>query len=139
MADVSTAPLVAELSIPIDSWTKPFWDAAAEHRLVLPACGDCGTFRWPPGPFCPQCQSQSVDWKPAGVGRIYSYTTVRPKTRDGEAVLHIPALVEFPDAGGVRLLAAIVGTTPEAIHIGAAVEPDWITAANAEVPIFRLI
>lgn len=139
MTPVSTAPLVAELSVPIDIWTKPFWDAAAEHRLMLPACGDCGAFRWPPGPFCPACQSQAVEWKPAGEGRIYSYTAVRPKNQDGKESLHIPALVEFPDAGGVRLLAAIVGAAPDEIRIGAAVAPDWISAANAEVPVFRLM
>lgn len=139
MTTISAAPQVNDLTVPIDAWTKPFWDAAAEHCLLLPACGDCGTFRWPPGPFCPACQSQVVDWQPAGAARIFSYTAVRPKSREGEAGLHIPALVEFPDSGGVRLLAAIVGAAIDNIRIGAAVEPDWITAANAEVPIFRLV
>ena len=31
-----------------DVWTEPFWAAAAEHRLVVPRCTRCGTFRFPP-------------------------------------------------------------------------------------------
>lgn len=138
MTSISDAPQVADLEVPIDAWTRPFWEATSGHCILLPRCGDCGTFRWPPGPFCPECQSQAVEWSPCGEGRIYSFTVVQPRGRDGQALLHIPALIEFPEAGNMRLLAAIVGATPEGIRIGAAVEPDWISAANAEVPVFRL-
>ena len=120
MATISTSPAIAELEIPMDAWTRPFWEAARERRLVMPRCGQCATWRWPPGPFCPCCQSQSVEWIEAGEGRIYSFTIVR----DGEDV-HIPALVEFPRAGGVRLLAAIVGAKPASVAIGAAVNLNW--------------
>ena len=36
MSEISTAPDVSGLEIPIDSWTQPFWDAAAEGKLLLP-------------------------------------------------------------------------------------------------------
>src|SRR6202042_2548452 len=38
-----------------DAWTQPFWDAAAEGRLVAPRCTTCGTFVLPPQPFCFTC------------------------------------------------------------------------------------
>ena len=39
----------AELvSLSPDVFTEPFWVAAAEHRLVVPRCTTCGTFRLPP-------------------------------------------------------------------------------------------
>lgn len=138
MSKTSASPDIADTEVPIDSWTRPFWEATDEHRLALPSCGECGTFRWPPGPFCPLCQSQHVDWQPAGEGRIYSYTVVRTKGQDGNEGVTIPALVEFPEAGGMRVLAAIVDADPAAVRIGDAVEPRWIAAANAQIPAFAL-
>lgn len=139
MTEISTSPDVSQLEIPMDRWTAPFWQAASERRLAFPRCSACGRFRWPAGPFCPDCHSQDVEWADAGEGRVYSFSAVRTAaTETALATLHLPALIEFPGAGGVRLLAALVGAVPEAVEIGAAVVPDWLPAANAVVPIFRL-
>ena len=40
--------------------TEPFWAAAAEHRLVLPRCTNCATFRFPPAAFCWVCRASSA-------------------------------------------------------------------------------
>ena len=138
MIEVSSAPEIADFEIPIDSWTQPFWDAAAQERLLLPRCTDCGRFRWPPGPFCSHCQSQQLAWVPAGPGRIYSFTIVRDFPPDGSAVIHVPALIEFPECEGIRLIGAIVDTPVDALRIGAVVIVAWSPAANAMVPVFRL-
>lgn len=140
MSEICSAPDIATLDIPVDQWTQPFWDATAQHQLLLPACADCGGFRWPPGPFCPGCQSQNVEWRPAGAGRIYSFTVLREQARgEGESLrVHVPALIEFPDAGGVRLLAAIVDAPLSELAIGKVVTPGWSEAANATVPVFRI-
>jgi uncharacterized OB-fold protein len=136
--EVSSAPDIGELEIPMDAWTQPFWDAAADERLVLPRCGECKHFRWPPGPFCPDCQSQSIEWMPSGLGRIYSFTIIRDPKAKGTHPVHVPALIEFPDAPGVRLLAAIVDTPLNAIRIGTTVSLGWSSAANARVPVFHI-
>lgn len=138
MSDISRTPDLKQLDIPIDAWTKPFWEATAQHQLLLPACTACATVRWPPGPFCPRCQSQSVLWRPSGTGRIYSFTVVRSSEGDVQQWVQVPALIEFPEADGVRLLAAIVDAPVDAIEIGQSVEPDWVEAANAIVPVFRI-
>lgn len=124
--------------IPMDGWTRPFWDAAARKALVLPRCGDCGSFRWPPGPFCPKCRSQVLDWVPAGRARLYSFTVVRQKPQgQGDAARHVaPGLVEFPACGGVRLMAAIIDTPREQIRIGADLDLRWTDFAGFCVPQF---
>lgn len=123
----------------MDQWTSPFWAGAVEGRLVFPECANCGHFRWPSGPFCPRCQSQTVNWQDGGEGRIYSFSVVRGAASDiAPATLHLPALIEFPQAGSVRLLAALVDAVPANVEIGAAVEPAWQPAANTTVPVFRL-
>jgi uncharacterized OB-fold protein len=138
MTEFTTAPDLSTLEIPIDSWTQPFWDAAADAKLLLPRCADCQRFRWPPGPFCPQCQSQQTQWVAPGTARVFSFTVLRPSKPDQQASLHVPALIEFSEAKGVRLLAAIVGTPLSAIHIGAELALAWSPAANAQVPVFTI-
>ena len=136
----SAHPDLSNLDIPIDSWTKPFWEAAALQQLVMPRCGDCQQFRWPPGPFCPACRSQHVEWLPAGAGQIYSFTIVHAKRTDASPSQQlVPALIEFPQAGGMRLLAAVVDTPLSAIRIGAQVKPHWSQAVNAMVPVFKVL
>lgn len=139
MTELSTSPDISALEIPMDRWTAPFWQAARERRLSFPKCGACGRFRWPAGPFCPECQSQEVEWADPGEGRVYSFSAVRTAATDAApATLHLPALIEFPDAGGVRLLAALIDAAVQEVAIGATVVADWLPAANATVPIFRL-
>ena len=138
MSEITSAPDVSGFEVPIDAWTEPFWTAAAEGELRLVRCGDCRRYRWPPGPFCPHCQSQRTEWTPAGPARIYSFTIVREAAGDGAPQVHAPALVEFPDAHGVRLMAAIVDAPVQAIRIGAALTLAWSPAANAQIPVFRL-
>jgi len=130
----SIQPDYAALEIPTDAWSEPFWQAGSEGRLVFPRCRNCGTFRWPAGPFCPDCQTQEVDWVPAGQGRIYSYTVL--PDRFDVTKFRVPALVEFAAAPGVRLVSALVDAPAEHIIIGATVDVRWVPAANFSVPVF---
>jgi uncharacterized OB-fold protein len=104
-----------------DRWTQPFWDAAREGRLAAPRCASCGSFRMPPTPFCPHCRSQEIDWVTlSGKGVLYSYTTVA-RAIVPEAADHVPyvaAVIELPDAGGVRLVSNMVECEIEQLAIG---------------------
>lgn len=141
MTETSVRPDCSTLEIPTDAWTQPFWDAAARRTLLMPRCGKCGRFRWPPGPFCPACQSQKVEWVSPGQGRVYSFSLVpdpTSKDRQPPGIL-VPALIEFDGAKGIRLISSIVDTPLERIKVGTDVELDWIPAANATVPVFRIL
>jgi uncharacterized OB-fold protein len=139
MTPISATPDVSGLEIPTDRWTQPFWDAAAEERLILPHCTSCGTHRWPPGPFCPVCSGQEVGWSEAGAGRVYSYTVAPRFAEGGQTQAAVPALIEFPEAGGVRLIAAIVETPIADLAVGAPVQTLFSQAANGKVPVFRVV
>ena len=140
MSEVSAAPDLTALEVPMDAWTQPFWEAAAQSNLLLPRCAACHHFRWPPGPFCPHCQSQLTHWAEPGVARVYSFTIVREPHAPGadRPAPRAPALIEFPDADGVRILAAIVDTPLESIRIGAEVSLGWSQAANVAMPVFSI-
>ncbi len=65
----STPPRVLGL------YDAPFWKYLEQDKtLRLQCCNDCGTWRYPPGPVCPECLSPDSDWKPvSGKGEILSW------------------------------------------------------------------
>lgn len=112
------------LPLPVaDDDTEPFWAACREKRFVVPRCGECGRFRWPPGPMCPNCQSTAVDWvESSGLGRVYSWVVVNhaPHPELADQVPYVVALVELPQ--GVRVLANITDCESTEIVADMAVE-----------------
>jgi uncharacterized OB-fold protein len=123
-------------------FTEPFWSATAQHRLILPRCTSCGTYRFPPSPFCFACRKQEVEWVDHdGKGTLYSFTVVRHAViPDVAAALPVVAgVVELPGTGGVRLVASIVDCDPDDVAIGAAVELVWYDVREGTtIPCFRL-
>jgi uncharacterized OB-fold protein len=111
-----------------DAWTAPFWAATARHQLICARCGDCGTFRMPPSPFCHQCRSQRVEWTDLpGTGTVYTFTVVRhaviPDARP--AVPYVVAVVDLDGAPGCRLIANVVAAAPDSVEIGQPVRVSW--------------
>ena len=125
----------------INAWTQPFWDAAAQHRLVVAQCGTCGTCRMPPTPFCPACQSQQIDWKTlSGLGEIYTYTIVDRAILPGMAdhLPYVPAVITLEGGGGVRLISNVVDVELADLAIGMPVQVVWDDLREGvAVPRFR--
>ena len=124
-----------------NAWTQPFWDAAAQHRLVVAQCGTCGTCRMPPTPFCPACQSQQIDWKTlSGLGEIYTYTIVDRAILPGMAdhLPYVPAVITLEGGGGVRLISNVVDVELADLAIGMPVQVVWDDLREGvAVPRFR--
>jgi uncharacterized OB-fold protein len=124
------------------SWTEPFWLAAREHRLVVPRCASCGTFRFPPGPFCHECQHQDVEQvEMSGAGTVYTYTVARHGVVPSLAgsVPYVVAVIELDGAPGIRMIGNIVESDPEAVRIGSRVGLAWDDVTDeVTIPRFRL-
>ena len=124
-----------------DVFTEPFWRAAAEHRLVVPRCTSCGTFRLPPSAFCFVCRAQEVEWvEQPGHGTLYSFTVIRhPLMPDlADSVPHVPAVVELPATFGCRLVGPMTDCFVSDVKIGIEVELVWRDVReNETVPMFR--
>jgi hypothetical protein len=103
---------------PVTLETKPFWDATAEGRLVLPRCDDCATVIWYPRAICPACGSLAVTWFDAsGGGTVYSFTVVRKGQGPWrEAAPYVVAYVELDE--GPRVMTNIVGCEPDTVEVG---------------------
>jgi len=125
-------------SPPVTLETKPYWDAAAQGRLVLPRCEACETVIWYPRSFCPACGSTAVSWiDAAGTGSVYSHTVVRKgQGAYREAGPYVVAYVELDE--GPRVMTNVVGCDPDNVEIGMRVEVVFDpTDKGTALPRFR--
>ena len=111
-----------------DPTTRPFWDAAAEGRLLIGLCRDTGRHFFPPRGASPFTLSANVELVPAsGAGTVYSFTVMRT------AEPYAPAMVELEE--GPRIFTNIVGCDPGAIRIGLRVRVVFRTGAEGGPPV----
>jgi uncharacterized OB-fold protein len=100
---------------------RPFWDAARQHRLVLPRCADCGHTWFPPYPACPRCRSRAIGWEEAsGRGTVFGAAVFeRPYLRAFPVPYHV-ALVELDE--GPKLYGNVVDVADTDVVAGMRVE-----------------
>ena len=141
MSTAAQLPPAELIHLVPDVFTRPFWEAAAEHRLVVPRCTSCGTFRLPPSAFCFHCRAQDVEWfEHDGSWKVYSFTIVHhPVLPDfADSVPYVPIVVELPGTNGCRLVGALHDVDIENVTIGMDVELVWRDVRDGEtVPTFR--
>ena len=116
---LAVAPPEALFTLVTDTWTKPFWEAAGNQRLMIPRCPACEAWRMPPTPFCPDCQTHGIDWvEVEPEGELYSWTVVNRAPDPTWKVPWVPAIVSLPQAGGVRLVSNVIGARPMDLCVG---------------------
>jgi len=120
---------------------RPFWDACRRHRLELPYCRNCGKPYLPPGPVCPFCLSDRIEWRAAsGRGTLTTWTVVHkewfPAFRAD--IPYNVAQVELEE--GPRFTTDIVGSDVSRLRVGAKVEVVFDDVnPNLTMPRFRLV
>jgi len=118
-----------------DDITAEFWERCKRHALAFQCCANCGTFRHPPVDVCYVCRSTDTEWREiSGEGTLYSFTIVTHAVHPA-LLTRVPfnvALVEFPDAPGVRLITNVVDTSPEDLEIGMPVRVQWEDLSNGQ-------
>lgn len=102
----------------IDPETLPYWNAAAEGRLVVPYCTACQRSFWYPRGFCPACGGDAIEWRPSnGTGVVYSYTIINKAF--GRWTAETPFAVGYVELDeGPRVLANLVGGDLGSIEVG---------------------
>jgi len=119
--------------------TLPWWEAAAEHRLVVQRCASCEHTRHPPAPICPECRSGESDWKEvSGRGEVYTFTIVHRPIAAGQELPYLVAVIALEGSGGLRIISNLVGVDPGEVAIGLPVEVVWEDmSANLAIPRFH--
>lgn len=119
-----------------------FWQAAADHRLVLQRCRSCGKLQYPPEVCCVHCQADEFELaETTGRGVIYSYAVVDRPLHAGfvDSVPYVVVFVELDDQRGLRILTNLIGVPPGAtLSCGMPVEVVFEDRGAVTLPQFRL-
>jgi uncharacterized OB-fold protein len=117
-------------------FTKPFWDAVREGRLLVPECRSCGRRFFTPEPLCVHCGSADWEWAESpGSGSVYSVSVVYQPVNDDHAVPFALAIVDLDDEW--TMLTHVVGIDPTSVHIGLRVQFDPGARPPGTLPVFR--
>lgn len=120
--------------------SKPYWEAAREHRLSIPRCESCEKYWFPPSRSCPHCLSAQFTFTDVcGRGKIFSFVTFHRiyNPAFAQEVPYVVALVELEE--GPRLLSNIVGASPDEVRCEMKVEVVFDDVSeDVSVPKFRI-
>ena len=130
MATPYTKPLPRPLSPEL---TRPFWEAARRHELLMPRCTMCDYVFFYPRSECPRCLSANLEWvKVNGRGRLHSFTVVQQPANAAfrDDVPYVYAVVQLDE--GPRLVSNIVQCDIDALRVDTSLEavfddvtPEW--------------
>jgi len=127
---ITTKPWTRSLPS-ISPETKPFWDAAREHRLVIQRCRDCGKHQTYYRAFCCHCWSHALDDETVdGTGTVWAHTVAYQNKTPGweDFVPYVLAAVELGE--GVKLMTNIINVDPEEVRVGMPVKVTFIDATD---------
>ena len=127
------APPARPVPIP-DEASQPFFDAAAEGKLLLKHCGECSRYLAPQAEFCDKCLSEAVTWKEAsGRGMIYSFIINHQTGHPGFAALVPYNIIVVELEEGPRLNSNYLGPNDE-LTVGRAIRVAFERAGEVIVP-----
>ena len=111
---------------------EPFFAVAAQGRLLIKRCADCGEHHYYPRPLCPFCLGERTEWVEAqGTGSIYTFSVTRRAGPTPYAIAYV-TLDE-----GVTMMTNIVDCDLDAIRIGQRVRVVFKpTDGGPPVPMF---
>lgn len=112
-----------------------YWSAAAEGRLLLRSCRQCGLTYHYPRSLCPDCFSDDTEWiEASGRGTVYTYSVTGGDESVPEAEKAvIVAYVELEE--GPRMMTNIVDCRPEEISVGTEVSITFEQVASEDIAI----
>ncbi len=122
---------------------KPFWDAAAQQKLMIQRCKACNAWVWTPRPSCNECGSENINWtQMSGRGEVYSFTVIRQivgRAASPAFQKDVPYVVAWVDLDeGPRMITNIVGCAVEEVKLGMKVTVQFEQAADdVWLPKFR--
>jgi uncharacterized OB-fold protein len=134
------APVVAPIN-------EGMWRAAADGRLDVQRCANCGAHRYPPTDGCYRCGSVEWAWSTLpGTGTVYTYIWSPDRARSeeqGREVLYNIVVVELDGTEGdpVRIQSNVLDAwAVDDLHVGQRVELECVPLADGiGLPCFRRV
>lgn len=112
--------------VPTD-WTRPFFDGAREHKLMIQRCQSCGYYNHPPVFLCQGCKDREAVLafeQVSGRGTIYSYIIEHDTEVGGfgNKVPYAVILVELEEQERLLMFANILNLPHDGLKVGMQVE-----------------
>jgi uncharacterized protein len=121
-----------------DNAALHYWQSAADGKLVLQRCVDCGEFQFYPRALCAACGGETEWVDASGRGTLHTYTIIRQNRSPAFAALspYAVGIVELEE--GVRMMSNIVDCDVEQLQVGMALEVLLLKAADdVGLPFWR--
>lgn len=104
--------------------TKPYWDAAKNHKLVIPKAKTTGKSFFYPRAFSPgDDMTEDIEWvESKGKGKIWTFSIHHmgpSKAYKGEPP-YVVALIEMDE--GVKMMSNVIDVDVKDVHVGMEVE-----------------
>jgi hypothetical protein len=112
---------MAEYTRPVpvaDEESRPFYEGARQHKLMLLRCSSCGVWRLPGRQRCADCWSTESAWAEAsGRGKLYTWGIMHQQYHPAFAdeIPYNYAFVELDE--GPRLITNIVECANEDLRV----------------------
>ncbi|MFF6781272.1 OB-fold domain-containing protein [Streptomyces sp. NPDC012510] len=127
----------------VDEFSRTYWEAAADGRLLLRRCGaeGCGRAHHYPRESCPYCWSEDVRWEEAsGRATLYTWSVVHRNDLPpfGERTPYVAAVVDLVE--GPRMMTEVVGAGEGGggtLCAGMELEVVFREVGDFAVPVFR--
>ena len=108
-------------------FSKPYWDATREKKLVIQFCRATGKYQHYPRPVSIYTgRRRDIEWREvSGKGELYSFCIAYrglPAFRGHEPY----AVVSVTLDAGVNMIANMMNCALDEIHIGMRVRPCWL-------------
>lgn len=119
--------------------SERYWAAAADGRLLLSECPDCGLVFHYPRARCPDCFGETNWLEASGNGIVYTYSVA--EKMEGWPEDDLPLVVAYVElAEGPRMMTALVDCEPTSVDIGADVSVMFVPTEQEDIgiPVFRL-
>jgi hypothetical protein len=131
---------VGEVVTPDGEWQRPlpatdevnaaYWSAAAEGRLLIQECAECGHRQFYPRALCTHCGGEPRWLECTGRGTVHTFTVVRQMGmrpfRDD--LPYVVAMVELEE--GPMMMGNVTDCDPDSVRIGLPVEAYFLRAAE---------
>ena len=127
----------------VDEVTRPYWEAAKKHILVMQHCSKCGHYNYPPASFCARCASQDLTFvKVSGFGTLWAYSVIHDPRVHGfeDKVPYMVLCVTIDEAPGNLMITGLMDSDPKKVKVGARVQVAF-EDVNDEIslPHFKLV
>jgi uncharacterized OB-fold protein len=131
-----TTPPFGPRPIPTDL-SAPYWQGAADGRLLVQRCQACARHVFIPAIVCPYCTSDDLTWtQSTGRGVVHSVTVVHRPPNPSTPAPYAVAVIEL--AEGWHMLSNVIGCAVDAVTIGMEVEAVFLPLdAHVGLPLFK--